>query len=190
MGYNSHLWKNKLQQTLHWAAKHQVLYFYLTPLWHSYTVIRRIHTQERLRFPLRLTSGNISLIAERDDSGHRTAHAWYQVLPLFWYARLEWWDRKYQDYLLERSHIRRDANNCAYSQIIARCIAICRAMLIAIISELFMSTLVKISRFWSRCKNQDLYPATSNSASVNATNKNPLWCDSFNPLWKKVLFGY
>ena len=69
---------------------------------------RCIHTQERSRFPSRLkywdifalvqTSGNISLIAERDDSGHRTAHAWYQALPLFWYARLEWWDRKYQDY--------------------------------------------------------------------------------------------
>ena len=90
---------------------------------------RRIHTQERSRFPSRLkywdifalvqTSGNISLIAERDDSGHRTAHAWYQALPLFWYARLEWWDRKYQDYLLKRSHIHRDANNHAYSQIIA-----------------------------------------------------------------------
>ena len=37
----------------------------------------------------------------------------------FWYARLEWWDRKYQDYLLERSHIRCDANNRANSQIIA-----------------------------------------------------------------------
>ena len=69
-------------------------------------------------FALVQTSGNISLIAERDDSGHRTAHAWYQALPLFWYARLEWWDRKYQDYLLERSHICHDANNCAYSQII------------------------------------------------------------------------
>ena len=135
-------------------------------------IYRRIHTQERSRFPWRLkywdifaliqTSGNISLIAERDDSGHRTAHAWYQALPLFWYACLEWWDRKYQDYLLERSHIRRDANNSAYSQIIARCIAICSAMLIAIISEIFMSTqFVKISRFRSRCKNRDLYPANS-----------------------------
>ena len=102
-------------------------------------------------FALVQTSGNISLIAERDDFGHRTAHAWYQALPLFWYARLEWWDRKYQDYLLERSHIRRDASNRANSQIIARCIAICSTMLIAIISEIFMSTLVKISRFWSRC---------------------------------------
>ena len=134
--------------------------------------IRRIHTQERSRFPSRLkywdifalvqTSGNISLIAERDDSGHRTTHAWYQALPLFWYTRLEWWDRKYQDYLLERSHIRRDANNHANSQIIARCIAICSAMLIAIISEIVMSTLVKISRFRSQCKNWDLFPAKKN----------------------------
>ena len=89
---------------------------------------RRSHTQERSRFPSRLKYWDIlrlfrqaeiiSLIAERDDSGHRTAHAWYQALPLFWYARLEWWDRKYQDYLLERSHIRRDANNRANSHII------------------------------------------------------------------------
>ena len=128
-----------------WVSEWALTFFVLN--------IRRIHTQERSRFPSRLkywdifelvqTSGNISLIAKRDDSGHRTAHAWYQALPLFWYARLEWWDRKYQDYLLERSHIRRDANNRAYSQIIARCIAICSAMLIAIISEIFMSTLVK-----------------------------------------------
>ena len=95
------------------------------------------------------------------------------ILPLFWYARLEWWDRKYQDYLLKRLHIRRDANNCAYSQIIASRVlnlttreniylrsgrmnvianAICSAMLIAIISEIFMSTLVKISRYRSRWK--------------------------------------
>ena len=33
--------------------------------------------------------------------------------------------------------------------------------IIAIISEIFMSTLVKISRFRSRCKNWDLYPANS-----------------------------
>ena len=50
-------------------------------------------------------------------------------------------------------------NNRANSQIIARFLAICSAMLIAIISEILMSTLVKISRFRSRCKNRDLYPA-------------------------------
>ena len=123
-----------------------------------------IHKKDRdfhRDYALVQTSGNISLIAERDDSGHQTAHAWYQALPLFWYARLEWWDRKYQDYLLERSHICRDANNRTNSQIIARCIAICSAMLIAIISEIFMSTLVKISRFRSRCKHGDLHPANS-----------------------------
>ena len=123
-------------------------------------------------FALVQTSGNISLIAERDDSGHRTAHAWYQALPLFWYGRLEWWDRKYQDYLLERSHICRDANNRAYSQIIARCIAICSAMLIARISEIFMSTLVKISRF------RDLYPANSRKCEC------PYWVH-----WPKCIHG-
>ena len=135
---------------------------------HSYT--RKIEISialEILRyFALVQTSGNISLIAERDDSGHRTVHAWYQAMPLFWYARLEWWDRKYQDYLLERSHIRRDANNRANSQIIARCIAICSAMLITIISEIFMFTLVKISRFRPWCKTEIcilLIPASVNA---------------------------
>ena len=62
----------------------------------------------------------------------------------------------------------------AAMQIIAICIAICSTMLIAIISEIFMSTLVKILRFRSRCKNWDLYPANSRKCEC------PLWsttCD-------------
>ena len=91
---------------------------HITCTWIVQTIGAFIHKKDRdfhrdwnTEIFLRLPSGM--------NPVHRTAHAWYQALPLFWYARLEWWDRKYQDYLLERSHIRRDANICGYSQIIA-----------------------------------------------------------------------
>ena len=52
-------------------------------------------------------------------------------------------------------------------------------MLIAIISEIFMSTLVKISRFRSRCKNRDLHPAYYHKCEC------PYWCFHILP---SVLF--
>ena len=108
-------------------------------------------------FALVQTGGYISLSPSGIILLTELAHAWYQAgiypLPLP--------GKKYQDYLLESSRIRRDASNRANSQIIARFLAIYSAMLIAIISEIFMSTLVTISRFRSRCKNRDLYPANS-----------------------------
>ena len=86
---------------------------------------RRIHTQERLRFPSRLKYRDFLRLSRQAEISRllpsgiilltelRMTHIKQEyTLSLFWYARLEWWDRKYQDYLLKRlTHICRDANN-------------------------------------------------------------------------------
>ena len=78
--------------------------------------------------------------------------------------------KKYQDYLLERSHSSRNASNPAYSKIIARFLVICSTMLITIISEIFMSTLVKSQDFDRDEKNkQDLHPTNSHKCEC------PFW---------------
>ena len=137
--------------------------------------IRHIHTQERSRFPSRLKYRDILRLFRQAEISR------YSPSGIILLTKLRMPDIK-PEYnpcpcrakntkiicSRERSwHIPHDANNRANSQMIARFIAICSAMLIAIISEIFyVHTCKNLKISIARAKTEICIPLIP--ASVNA----------------------